>query len=204
MIYTEFGVYDENGVLIKIVNSDNVIVADMTKTELENHSCGAISSYRGGLSIDEINTRNKELIAALTVRCYFVAQVKGSYIPNFQIDNDKRAGEESWFVANYNVVGDDGGTLEKDLIKLGEGYDQDSILSIRNGKGYLIGTSKRDGAFPDYGQCLEADKCNLGKAYGEFFSRIKNKKINLEAKIPDTIDEKLEMSELGEAVWKRL
>ena len=76
----------------------------------------------------------------------------------------------------------DGGQLERDLIKLGRLYDQDSILSVPfEKKGYLYGTSKRDDAFPDYSQKVVVGKPVFGDAKGEFFSRVKGRKFAFES-----------------------
>jgi len=97
-------------------------------------------------------------------------------------DTQREVGEESFFVANYKIEGDDGGQLERDLIKLGRLYDQDSILSVPfEQKGYLYGTSKREDGFPDYNKKVVVGKPVFGDAKGEFFSRVKGRKFAFES-----------------------
>jgi len=121
-------------------------------------------------------------MAYLINKNYSVIKVKGSYWENFQKPTQREVGEESFFVANHEIEGDDGGQLENDLIKLGRLYDQDSILSVPFGeKGYLYGTSKRDDGFPDYNQKVVVGKPVFGDAKGEFFSRVKGRKFAFES-----------------------
>ena len=87
---------------------------------------------------------------------------------------------------------------------MGEIYDQDSILSVRRGKGYLVGTSKCDNAFPDYGQRVEVGQGKFGKVAGEFFSRVKGWVFTVESLEPDTINGKWALKVLGEAVLKKV
>lgn len=103
---------------------------------------------------------------------YSVIKVKGRHIEDKGTDTEKEVGEKSFFVANIKTKGDDGGSLEKNLINLGKLYDQDSILSVRYNKpGVLIGTSDRDNAWPGLGQTVTVGKPVFGDAEGEFFSR---------------------------------
>lgn len=170
--------------------------------KISNHSCGAITAFRNEFTKSQNMNRNKEILAALKVKGYSVTKVKGSYIENFQSDDAKEVGEDSWFVVNHQIFGDDNGQLENDLKKLGEKYDQDSILSVRSGKAVLIGTSKRDNAFPNYGQKVEVGTGKYGKVSGEFFSRVKGRQFAFESIEPDTIMGKWAMKALGNSIWE--
>jgi hypothetical protein len=142
---------------------------------MNNYSCGIITTFRGERtkSVNRIN--NKEALAVLKRKGYGVTKVKGSYIENFGTDTAIEVGEESLFVVNHKVKGDDNGELENTLKKLGERYDQDSILSIRKGEAVLIGTSKRDNAFPNYGQKVSQGSGKFGRNAFEFLTRIKGR-----------------------------
>lgn len=165
----------------------------------KKHAVGAVTAERGGKSKAENKANNKKVLAYLLNKGYSVIKVKGSYLENYQSDDEREVGEESFFVANHEVEGDDKGQLEKDLIKLGRLYDQDSILSVPFGKkGYLYGTSKRSNAFPDYDQKHVVGKPVFGDAKGEFFSRIRGRKFAFESyeivEEPDTRHGKWAMS----------
>lgn len=148
----------------------------------KNHAVGAVTAFRGDKTKAENKSNNKKVLAYLMNAGYSVIKVKGSYLENFGSETQKEVGEESFFVANYKIEGDDDGQLERDLIKLGRLYDQDSILSVPfEKKGYLYGTSKRDDAFPDYGQKVVVGKPVFGDAKGEFFSRVKGRKFAFES-----------------------
>ena len=148
----------------------------------KNHAVGAVTAFRGDKTKAENKANNKKVLAYLMNAGYSVIKVKGSYLENFGSETQKEVGEESFFVANYKIDGDDGGQLERDLIKLGRLYDQDSILSVPfEKKGYLYGTSKRDDAFPDYSQKVVVGKPVFGDAKGEFFSRVKGRKFAFES-----------------------
>ena len=165
----------------------------------KNHAVGAVTAFRGDKTKAENKANNKKVLAYLMNAGYSVIKVKGSYWENFQKPTQREVGEESFFVANYKIEGDDGGQLENDLIKLGRLYDQDSILSVPFGeKGYLYGTSKRDDGFPDYNQKVVVGKPVFGDAKGEFFSRVKGRKFAFESAnevdIPNTRHGKWAMS----------
>ena len=165
----------------------------------KNHAVGAVTAFRGDKTKAENKSNNKKVLAYLMNAGYSVIKVKGSYLENFGSETQKEVGEESFFVANHKIEGDDDGQLERDLIKLGRLYDQDSILSVPfEKKGYLYGTSKRDDAFPDYSQKVVVGKPVFGDAKGEFFSRVKGRKFAFESAnevdIPNTRHGKWAMS----------
>lgn len=162
----------------------NLVEASLNRIyeKTKNYAVGAVTAYRGDKGKQLNKADNKKLLAYLLTRGYSVIKVKGSYWENFQTPTQREVGEESFFVANHNVEGDDGGQLEKDLIKLGRLYDQDSILSVQyNQPGVLIGTSKREDAFPDYNQKHVVGKPIFGDAKGQFFSRVRGRKFAFES-----------------------
>jgi len=148
----------------------------------QDHTCGSISGYRDENTRAENKANNKVILNYLQGKGYSVTSVQGSYIENFGTDSAKEVKEPSFFVCNDKVEGDDGGQLERDLIKMGRKTDQDSILVIpHGGKGaYLVGTSRRDEAFPSYGQKEVVGSGRFGRAAGEFLSRIRGRKFAFE------------------------
>ena len=112
----------------------------------EEHDAGALTAFRKGSECGEGTAysksdnakRNKSLLAKLKTKGYGVTKLYGSYP-----EGGKSVKETSYFVVDLN----DTGKLEKDLKKLGQEFDQDSILSIPRGairgdaKAYLIGTN---------------------------------------------------------------
>ena len=108
--------------------------------------CGDGKSYTKG----ENKARNKILLASLLSKKFSVTKVKGSYIENYGSKNEKQVGEEVFLVVDIN----DTGNLKKTLKKLGEEYEQDSILFIPKGgkEGFLIGTNSCPDGFPGYGK----------------------------------------------------
>ena len=148
----------------------------------QDHTCGSISGYRDENNRAENKANNKVILNYLQGKGYSVTSVQGSYIENFGTDSAKEVKEPSFFVCNDKVEGDDGGQLERDLIKMGRKTDQDSILVIPYGgkEAYLVGTSRRDEAFPSYGQKEVVGSGRFGRAAGEFLSRIRGRKFAFE------------------------
>jgi len=175
------------------------------KNHIDNYACGAITAFRGDKTRAENINNNKEILAVLKRLGYGVTKVKGSYIESFGSDDAKEVGESSFFVVNHKVDGDDNGELESILKRLGEKYDQDSILSIRSGEAFLIGTSKRDDAWPSYGVKERVGSGKFGKVSGEFFSRIKGRQFAFEhIEDPQTINGKWGMKIVADRVLKEI
>lgn len=146
-------------------------------SKTQEHTCGSISGYRDENTRKENKANNRLILNYLQGKGYSVTSVQGSYIENFGTDSAKEVAEPSFFVCNQKVDGDDNGQLEKDLVKMGRKTDQDSILVIPyGGKGaYLIGTSRRDNAYPSYGKKEVVGSGRYGRAAGEFLSRIRGR-----------------------------
>jgi hypothetical protein len=144
-------------------------------TALRNHSCGAVTAYRGNLKRAENQQRNKALVIKLRAAGLSVTAVKGSYIENYESENAREVSEHAFFVSNITKPGNDGGELEQLLMALGHEFDQDSILSARCGEqAVLIGTSLREDAWPSMGERAIVGGFKGGKA-AEFMSRIRNR-----------------------------
>lgn len=169
----------------------------------QRYSCGMMTAFRGNNTRKENLTLNKKLSAILQSKSYSITKVKGAYIENMGSKNQKEVGEDSFFVCNMNVEGDDGGKLERDLIALGAKFDQDSILSIPfEGKAVLIGTSNRSDAYPGEGNRVYVGNPKFGKAAGKFFSRVRGRQFAYESveyvPYPSTIMGKWAMETLSE------
>ena len=135
---------------------------------VQQHQAGAISGFRGENDKSKNLSNNRDIKVYLLSKGYSVTSVAGNYIENFGSDNQKEVGEPSFFVVDIK----DSGNLEKDLRKLGQKFDQDSVLIVpKGGKGaYLVGTSKRSDAYPSFGQKEVVGSSKFGKVAGQFLS----------------------------------
>lgn len=172
---------------------------------IEDYDVGTISAFRGEYTKAQNMTRTKEMKAALMQRGYSVTQVKGSYIENFGSKDQKEVGEVSFFVADHKKSG----TLEQDLKRLGEKFDQDSILFVPNKKdAKLIGTSKRENSYPGYGKTETIGKAKFGKSIGQFFSRVGGRVFTFESVEeciqPDHIAGKRGLDAVANRVWSEI
>ena len=185
---------------------------------IDKYSTGFITAFRKKeYTVKQNKERNKELYAALRAKGYLVTKVDGSYIENFKSDHEVEVDENTFFVVNPHVEGDDGGALERDLRKLGEHYDQDSILIVRDHKvGMLIGTSHREDSYPGFNVEKRAGEGKWGHASGQFYSKINGRKFAFEEGVastdgislvengldPDTYFGKMAMHRIGNDLWK--
>lgn len=131
------------------------------------HDCGAMTAWRRGAdcnkgahySKDDNRKRNRSLLAKLHTLSYEVTAIKGRYPEGGVVTT-----EESFFIVDAH----NRGTLEHDLRKLGEEFEQDSVLFIPKGaivnksdeKARLIGTNHCPGNWIKYGQ---SEPFNVGK-----------------------------------------
>jgi hypothetical protein len=180
-------------------------------TKIRNHSSGTITAFRGDVPYQQNIRNNKKILAYLQSKGYSVTSIMGTYIENFRDEEKKEeiharnAGgdpydpeerhvqERSFLVVNDIVEGDDGGKLADDLFKLGEVFDQDSVMIIPVGgnNAYLWGTSKREESFPDYNTKHLVGSGKYGKTSGAFLSKIKGREFAFESiKSPQTINGK--------------
>ena len=140
------------------------------------HDSGTISAYRyvrncgkgDRYTRAEKKKRNNILKSRLLRLGYGVTDIRGVYIENYKSDNEIRVKEESFIVVDI----DDTGNLKRDLMKLGEEFEQDSItFSKSNGEYYLIGTNHCDLDYIKFGESVKLGKSFFGKD-GEIFSRV--------------------------------
>ena len=152
--------------------------------KMQKHATGTITAFRGEFSRRENMTKNSELKQELLRLGFSVTAIEGSYIENFGSADEVEVAEKSFFVANHNVEGDDRGELERALIRMGKKFDQDSVMIVPVGgkNAYLVGTSIRDNAWPEYGQKEVVGSGRLGQHSGMFLSRIRGRAFAFESK----------------------
>ena len=123
----------------------------------ELHDCGALTAFRTATDCGKGNkysksdnkARNKLLLAKLMSKGYSVTKLSGQY-PEGGITKK----ESSFFVVDIK----DSGNLEKELVKLGKEFEQDSVLFIPKGSiqnkthAYLIGTNRCPNNWLGYGK----------------------------------------------------
>lgn len=145
-------------------------------SKVQNHAVGAITGFRGGNTAAENEKRNRALGSYLSSKGYQLTVIDGGYIENPGTEEEKTVTEKTFFVVNPKK-GDDGGQLENELVKLGELYDQDSILTYRfGGKPTYIGTTHRPDADPSFGQQYALTSTEWGNPSGPYFSRVRGRK----------------------------
>lgn len=134
------------------------------------HDTGFITAYRGDESKKINKMKNKALAGMLQSMGYGITAVKGSYIENYGTSDAKEVGENTYFVTDIK----DKGKLKKDLMKLGEKFNQDSVLFVTKGGDVstLIGTNNAE--FPGFHKVLKMKNAVYGKS-GEFMTKIKGR-----------------------------
>lgn len=168
----------------------------------QSHDTGTITAFRyardcgsGEVYTKKENLqRNKSLLSKLQRLGYGVTSVKGSYIENYGTKNAREVGENVFFVVDLKNKGN----LEKDLRKLGEEFDQDSILFIPKGgtSAKLIGTNHCEDGYPGYGKSVSLGQRHLGKS-GEFFTRVSGRPFTFESVIKEHKEPKGYFGKLG-------
>jgi hypothetical protein len=143
------------------------------------HDSGTISAFRYARDCGdgEVYTRNENkqrnaiLKAKLLRMGYAVTPVDGIYVENYGSTHQRDVSEESFLVVDMK----DTDRLRRDLIKLGEAFEQDSITySNANGEYYLIGTNKCPDAYPGYRIVHRLGSTIYGEG-GEFHSKVKGR-----------------------------
>jgi hypothetical protein len=149
----------------------------------QNHDIGTITAFRDRRDCDgekyttsEKRKRNKSLKAKLANLRYSVTPAKGEYIENYNSPEAKSVKEDIFIVVDI----EDRGTLKKDLRKLGQEFEQDSILYIPKGgtAGFLIGTNNCSNGYPGMGSVIKLNNALFGKS-GEFNTRVNGRPFNL-------------------------
>jgi len=147
--------------------------------QTKEHDFGTITAFRSAKDCNKGEAytkadnmkRNKSLVSKLQSLRYGITKIKGSYIENYGSQNEKEVGENSFIVIDLQ----DKGTLKKDLLKLGEEFEQDSIIFGKAGKaGTLVGSNKCPDGYPGYRKEAKQGGAIFGKT-GEFMSRVKGR-----------------------------
>jgi len=143
---------------------------------VSKYDSGTISAYRNARDCGkgdkytraENKKRNNILWGKLLKLGYSVTGILGTSIENFKSNNEIEVKERSFIVIDI----DDKGNLEKDLKKLGNEFEQDSITySKPNEDYYLIGTNKCGKAYPGFNKKVKLGKPFFGKK-GIIYSKV--------------------------------
>jgi len=132
------------------------------------HDCGALTAFRTARNCGtlepftrpENQKRNKSLLAKIMSLGYGATKLVGQYP-----EGGKTTKELSFFVVDIK----DTGNLLRDLMKLGEVFEQDSILFVPKGtvnnesKAFLIGTNRCSNNFLSFGQKMPFEGGKFGK-----------------------------------------
>jgi hypothetical protein len=165
---------------IQNINKENLKESSLSRIEkhMREHDTGIISASRyapncgqGKPYTREDNAkRTKSLISKVFNDRYNITLMKGAYIENFGSKNEREVGEKVLFVVDI----DNSGNLLKSLRKLGEEFDQDSILFIPKpgNESIAYGTNKCFEAFPGYGKTKVYSHRMLGHHIDKFFTRV--------------------------------
>jgi hypothetical protein len=160
---------------------------------IQKHDYGTITAFRYApecgtgepYTYRQNQQRNASLLAKLRVAGYGVTSIKGSYIENYGSADAREVGENSFLVVDVQ----DKGNLRENLLKLGEEFEQDSIIYGKaSGPGVLIGTNKCPGGYPGYHVESPQGGAIFGKS-GEFMSRVNGR--------PFVFSESTELMEYG-------
>lgn len=146
------------------------------------HDSGTITAFRYGSdcgegqrhTTSENRQRNGQLKSKLLSMGYGVTAINGVYIENYGTATARPVKEESFIVVDLK----DTGNLKRDLIKLGNYFEQDSITySKPNGEYYLISTNDCPHGYPGNGSVgkeVRLGKPLFGKS-GEFHSTVRGR-----------------------------
>ena len=169
---------------------------------MQKHDSGTITAFRNEYTKGQNKARNRTLLAKLMMKNYSVTKVKGTYIENFKTPEAKEVGENVFLVIDIKDKGD----LKSFLVKLGEEFEQDSILFVLKGggNGLLIGTN--NSKFPGYHNKISLKNPIFGED-GEFFTRVNGRPFMLKEEsddviYPNSIMGKWSMSAMSKSDWK--
>lgn len=158
------------------------------------HDTGALTAYRHAEKCGEGDrytnaenrARNKSLEHKLKALNYTVIRIGGIYP-----EGGKMVKEQSFFVVDAG----DKGNLRHDLIKLGEFFDQDSILFTEKGtNGNLIGTNDCKNNNLRNRKTMKFNKTKFGMK-GEFYSSL------IRGRPFTSVHENYEITEVTEVIF---
>jgi len=144
------------------------------------HSVGTITAFRSARECgdgkpytkNENLERNRILRAKLLKLGYSITKIKGTYVEFYGSSKAKEVNEDSFLVVDIK----DSGRLLKDLLALGEEFEQDSITFQEDTAVgyYLISSNRCPDAYPGKGKV--GYRKRLGRAIfgdkGEFHSKV--------------------------------
>lgn len=139
---------------------------------INQYNCGVISGFTQGKPLEQNEANTKALISALNQKGYRVARMEGFFI---ETSDTECSDIISLFVVNQKVSGDDGGQLEQDLIKLGQLYGQECIMSIREGIPFIVGIPKIEDIKLKYGEKISLGAAQFGNGSGKHVFRVKGR-----------------------------
>lgn len=171
--------------IVGVLNSvDSLSDSGLTRVGqwVKEHDIAMITAFRGkfvkcvrgtndGSSLTKkLNMeRNRALKATLLRLGYGVTKIDGSYVEGFGGSEAQEVKENSFLVVNLK----DDPNFEKNLLKLGEGYCQDSVFIKKRGEdGFLVGTN--EGTFPGYKVREKVGRYKPGLE-AEFMSRVRGR-----------------------------
>lgn len=146
------------------------------------HDSGTITAFRSAedclrgadISTTQNKKRNSILRSKLLVLGYGVTSIDGEYIEGFGTPDATIVKEEAYFVVDLKNKGH----LKRDLIDLGEAFEQDSItFSKKNGDYFIISSNECENGYPGFGKIgveKKLAKPLMGDT-GEFYSKIKGR-----------------------------
>jgi len=136
-----------------------------------DYDSAIISAFRNEYTNKQNYERSRELKAQLLSAGYGVPKTDGSYIENFETPEAIEISEQSLFISNRGGAAN----FINEIARLGEEYEQDSVLIIPEGgqDAYLLGT-RQGNDFPPYGQQITVGNVKMG-GEAEFMSRVKGR-----------------------------
>lgn len=146
----------------------------------KKHDVGTITAFRSARDCNKgeafskkENMKNNNILKSKLLKLgYGVTAIDGVYIEDYKGKNPKNVKEKSFLVVDLK----DNGNLQKDLVKLGSEFEQDSVTfqDQKSGTYYLISSNKCPEGYPGNGKI--GVKIKLGKPLfgkdGEFHSKI--------------------------------
>jgi hypothetical protein len=180
---------------------------------MKEHDSGTITAFRYASDCgsgtpytkQQNKQRNASLKSKLMMNGFSLTAVKGVYVENYGSSNAKEVKEDVFLCVDIK----DSGNLEKVLRKLGEEFEQDSILFIPKGgtSGELIGTNHCEDSYPGFGKRMKLKNPLFGNS-GEFMTKVKNRPFTLasesvieECVNPTSVNGRFAVSAIAKKHW---
>jgi len=165
--------------------SNVISEASLSRTwqAMQDHDTGFITAFRGKNTKAINQGLNRELKSTLEKK-FGVTAVKGAYIEDYGTEDAVEVSEESLFVVDLKDTGD----LKSEILKLGNKYDQDSVLYVPKGgtEGLLIGTN--DSGYPGMNKVIKFANPVFGKT-GMFNTKVNGRPFIFKEPIEAPVDE---------------